>query len=305
MTETAHYDIHWLSRQSREHNISIGRFQHGDHVLHDHEFHELVIIEAGEGDHIIENGTWPIARGNVYLIPQGIRHGYRCRKDIILRNILFSDEAIQQAEPQLLSLPGVRALLNVDPGLRRKGIEGYRLNLSSSQLKKAVSYVDEMEKELHSRQSGYQSVTSGLLIQLIVFLSRIYQSPAHREQSRVLEIAMVITYLEFHADEKISLADLSEISGMSQRTLHRHFREAMGMTPAQYLRDYRIQQAKNCLSQSDASISEIAYSCGFCDSSHLSQTFRDTVGVSPREFRRMTRMTVTGKTHGAHGICPP
>lgn len=290
MTNVNHYDRQWLSQQSKEHEISIGRFHHGDHVLHDHEFHELVIIEAGKGDHVIEKGIWPITRGDVYLIPRGISHAYRTKTELTLRNILFTDEAIKAADARLFFLPGVRALLNVEPSLRRKGIEGFRLNLDGDQLKQAVLYADAMEKELKDQQSGYRSVTAGLLIQLIVFLSRIYQSPAHREQSRVLEIAMVITHIETHADKKISLSGLSKVAGMSPRTLHRHFREALGMTPAQYLRNYRIKQVKELLVTGNASVTEIAYSCGFCDSSHLSQSFHDSVGISPRQYRRNVKM---------------
>jgi AraC-like DNA-binding protein len=287
MTKTSHYNREWLHQQGFKHEISVGYFQHGDHVLHDHDFHELVIMEEGDGFHIIESCSWPITSGDVYLIPKGIRHGYRSKNGISLRNILFTDNAILTADARIFALPGVRALLNVEPNLRCRGMEGYRLNLDTRQLQEAVSYAERIEEELTHKKSGYASLVSSMLIQLLVFLSRTFQQLDLPASSRIMEVANVLVYLETHMEKRNSLAEISEIVGMSPRTLHRHFFASFGITPAQYLRNFRIQRAKEFLSDGTASVTEIAFSCGFCDASHFSRTFHEVVKLSPREYRRL------------------
>ena len=61
------------------------------------------------------------------------------------------------------------------------------------------------------------------------------------------------------------------------------------MTPFQYLVNFRINQSINLLSHSNKSISEIAYSCGFHDSSYYCKIFRQYNGVSPQQYRNNKR----------------
>lgn len=49
---------------------------------------------------------------------------------------------------------------------------------------------------------------------------------------------------------------------------------------------YRLNIAKQLLLESDFSITEIAYRCGFSDASYFSKVFRSSVGVSPLEYRK-------------------
>jgi AraC-like DNA-binding protein len=58
------------------------------------------------------------------------------------------------------------------------------------------------------------------------------------------------------------------------------------MTPIAYLNRYRITQAKRLLRETDQSITEIALTVGFSDSSYFSRVFRRETGLSPDAFRR-------------------
>lgn len=86
-----------------------------------------------------------------------------------------------------------------------------------------------------------------------------------------------------------SLDRLAELAGMSHVRLNRCFRNAYGKTVFAWLRDYRLEQARRHLLEGEASVTEIAFLCGFSSSSHLAAAFRERYGYCPAELRRQRR----------------
>ena len=91
-----------------------------------------------------------------------------------------------------------------------------------------------------------------------------------------------------------TLASLAEALDLSPRSLGRRFRDATGQSPMQYLRALRLREAKALLRQSDLSIADIAWRCGYGSPSRFAQAFRSATGLSPRSYR----MAVRGKRFG-------
>lgn len=79
---------------------------------------------------------------------------------------------------------------------------------------------------------------------------------------------------------------LAKDIGMSHTRLNRHFRKAYGMTVFSWLRNYRLERAKNYLKANERSITTIAFECGFSGASHFSQCFKKYYGCSPVEYRQ-------------------
>ena len=93
-------------------------------------------------------------------------------------------------------------------------------------------------------------------------------------------------YLNDNFKEKISLDIISRDVGISKYYLHRVFREINGNTPLEYLKNIRLEKAKNKLQYSKDSIFEIAFKCGFDNTAYFSNVFKKHVGLSPTQFRR-------------------
>lgn len=95
----------------------------------------------------------------------------------------------------------------------------------------------------------------------------------------------VLDYISHHLHQPIYLEDLAAIAGMSQYYFCRMFRQTMGVTPLQYVRQKRIERAKELLKQRHITILEISLQCGFVSPSHFSRQFYQLVGVTPKAFR--------------------
>jgi signal transduction histidine kinase/AraC-like DNA-binding protein/ABC-type sugar transport system substrate-binding protein len=104
------------------------------------------------------------------------------------------------------------------------------------------------------------------------------------ETQRLVRQAMA--YLHQHYAEPVSRYDLARHVGLVEDYLTHCFRQELGMTPIAYLNRYRITQAKRLLRETDQSITEIALTVGFSDSSYFSRVFRRETGLSPDAFRR-------------------
>jgi len=104
------------------------------------------------------------------------------------------------------------------------------------------------------------------------------------EARRLVRKAMA--YLHKHHAEALSRHDLAHHVGMNDDYLTYCFRQELGMTPIAYLNRYRIIQAKQLITTTDKSITDIALDVGFSSSGYFSRVFRREVGMSPEAFRR-------------------
>ncbi len=96
----------------------------------------------------------------------------------------------------------------------------------------------------------------------------------------------VLDRIEHSFQSEISLASLAEEAGYSRGHFLKMFRTSMGMTPHRYLLKRRTDHARTLLKRPEISIIDVAADCGFCSQAHLTQVFREHVGVTPGDYRR-------------------
>ncbi|MGH9355147.1 MAG: helix-turn-helix transcriptional regulator, partial [Terriglobia bacterium] len=89
--------------------------------------------------------------------------------------------------------------------------------------------------------------------------------------------------------EHLSLADISGAVGIHPIYLARQFRRFHKQSIGEYVRHLRIQFAMEQISKTNRSLSDLALAAGFSDQSHFSTTFRKLTGLTPRQFKEMSR----------------
>lgn len=100
------------------------------------------------------------------------------------------------------------------------------------------------------------------------------------------DIHSAIQFIQAHYGDPITVDDMIRDIPLSKYHFIRIFRRMMGITPYQYLMNYRINQSKHRLRLSDSSIAEIAAACGFSDSSNFISQFKKQVGQTPSQYQR-------------------
>jgi YesN/AraC family two-component response regulator len=92
-------------------------------------------------------------------------------------------------------------------------------------------------------------------------------------------------YIAEHCHETIRLRDLAEMLGFSEGHFARTFRKKFGVTFVRYLTEYRIQQSKKLLSDTQIPVEQIAYRVGINSYSYFCTCFKRICGLSPGAYR--------------------
>ena len=96
-------------------------------------------------------------------------------------------------------------------------------------------------------------------------------------------------FVDGHLGKEISLDDLADAAGLSRRHFARSFRQELGETPHRWLMQQRLEKAKEQLAETNASLCEIAESCGFSSQSHLTTALKQSAGMTPHRWRQHFR----------------
>ena len=102
-------------------------------------------------------------------------------------------------------------------------------------------------------------------------------------------IAQIQFWLRTNLNSELSLAELAEQFGLSQRSFTRRFKMATGIRATQYWQQLRIEAAKDLLASTNLSIQEISDHVGYQDQGHLTRLFKQNLSLTPKDYRAMVR----------------
>ncbi|MEM6698609.1 MAG: ATP-binding protein, partial [Bacteroidota bacterium] len=95
-------------------------------------------------------------------------------------------------------------------------------------------------------------------------------------------IQKVRSIVERHyTDDRFGLPQLCQKVGMSRSQLYRKMKALINIAPSDFIRTYRLQQAKRLLETTDLNVSEVVWEVGFTNLPHFSKIFQEEFGVSP------------------------
>ncbi|MCH6256295.1 AraC family transcriptional regulator [Puniceicoccaceae bacterium K14] len=109
------------------------------------------------------------------------------------------------------------------------------------------------------------------------------------------EMRLIVEYARERYREKISVADMAKVGGISVSTQERLFKKTFGLTPLTYLQKIRLNAACKLLRGTDTSLSEIATQCGFSDQTNMTRAFRLELKITPYRYRN--RFSGDGKSN--------
>lgn len=81
------------------------------------------------------------------------------------------------------------------------------------------------------------------------------------------------------------VGQMADACAVSRSVLQRRMKQLMGVSPADFLREARLKRACQLLKNSHTGVSDVAYQCGFSDPKYFSRCFRQSVGMSPSEYK--------------------
>ena len=113
-----------------------------------------------------------------------------------------------------------------------------------------------------------------------------------------------VAFIRHNYSYPIQVSEIADYVGIDRTYLYRIFMHQAGVSPKQYLSRYRLEEAKEMLVQTEYRITEIAYSCGYHDSSSFCRHFQKETKTAPARYRRLNgykkiekKAEISGKNH--------
>ncbi len=117
----------------------------------------------------------------------------------------------------------------------------------------------------------------------MVYVSQMIQSKRHLHISKIVLKAK--EYIDARYNEELSLTDISKEVAISPQYFSKIFKEEIGLSFVEYVREKRMDVAKELLKTKNYSVKEICYKIGYNDPNYFSRLFKKLVGVSPTDFK--------------------
>lgn len=111
--------------------------------------------------------------------------------------------------------------------------------------------------------------------------------------SHMARIGRAIACIREGFSDQLNVRQLADIAGMSPATFHRHFKAVTAMTPVQYQKQLRLQEARRLLLADGADVARIGYAIGYESASQFSREYRRLFGSPPGRDGQELRRSLT------------
>lgn len=122
-----------------------------------------------------------------------------------------------------------------------------------------------------------------------------YDAAIRANQGSRTHIEKACAYVQTHLDGDLSLSAVSEAVYLSKCHLCEIFRELVGCTFGDYVRQQRLTRARLLLRTTARTIEDIARSCGFQSATYFATVFKNELGMSPTQFRQASQQRQDGR----------
>lgn len=256
-----------------------------DFVVPWHWHEELEFNYAHEGIIIIEtlNRTYTIHQGEAYFINTNVMNTKR----------KGSPRAIEHAHlfhPVLLigHFRSVFQTKYLNPVLQNQSIEIMIIKKDTQSGKEFLRLLHKLTELFHEKDQEFR-IRSTLGQAWMVLMDEIAIQQTTKNASvfyKQERLKSMLNYLHTNYAKRLTLADLAKHAGVSEKECIRSFKAFFHQTPIEYLIEYRIEQAKRLLRETDEPVTNIAFMTGFNNSAYFGKTFRKIAQMTPKEYRQ-------------------
>lgn len=254
--------------------------------FHFHPEMELVYITKSYGKRIIGDCIEPFSEGDMVFIGSNLPHVWMNDEIFRKEHSNLKAEAIILYFDRTIFNPGfyemeeaikiTELFQNANRGIRITGETRYLIG-------------QKLKNLLH--QQDFEKVIGTLEILNILSKSReisFVTSDGYNpklKHSETDRLAKVYKYVQDHFSENINLTIIAEIANLTPQSFCRLFKKRTGKHFVEYLNEVRIASACKYLLDTDWSISEIAYHCGYKTVSNFNKLFKNITSSSPKLYR--------------------
>lgn len=252
-----------------------------DTDFHYHEFHKLVFFLSGKGNYLVGGRSYSLKPNDIILVERGAIHKAEISQSVLYeRIILYIDPAFLKSQSTEYS--------SLDYCFRTASEKrSYVIRPESERREELRRILSALEIAERSTDFGHDLMARALLIQLLIELGRGIDTEKYSyapEENSGEKTAEILSFLQEHLTEDISIDRLAEEFYLSKYHMMRLFRSRTGFTIHGYLIDKRLHLARELIEHGETAL-EACYSCGYKDYSAFSRAYKKRFQESPGRAR--------------------
>lgn len=260
--------------------------------MHTQGFYEINIVLSGSATHTIGERSLTVRTGDTFIIPPNVPHSYDGGEGFDVYHILLNPKFLEKNAAELQLLSAYSSLFRIDPLLREKTTAKLHFRLSEEEIAELSPFLERLTRRTEGSGAASAIMTNCEALSVIVWLCQAYERRAGSgEYSEDELFQRSIAFIYENCARHITIAELSEIARMSRTAYTVKFKRVTGTSPGKFQTRYRVEMAKNLLSETSLPVSQIATEVGCFDTSHLVRIFSLEIGVTPTEYRRQAGKT--------------
>ncbi|RQO66128.1 hypothetical protein DBR43_28255 [Pedobacter sp. KBW06] len=246
---------------------------------HKHSFYEVLWIEKGNAQHLIDQHTIDLHSDTLFFIAPGQIHELGHSENVKGYSIMFSEEflSLSHANPEMLA--GLSFLEN--------SYSRPSLSLAPQQSEELGDIIGMLLKE-SGRKDRSASIIRHLLLALLFQIQRMMAGEASSEADniQVLNLKKFKKLIEEYYKKETKLSFFSAQLFMTNAHLNEIAKKITGKTAGELIRERVLLEAKRMLIHGHWTVGQIASELGFKDFSYFSRHFKKQEGLTPAEFRK-------------------
>jgi AraC-like DNA-binding protein len=254
--------------------------------FHFHPEFELVYIVESFGKRIIGDSIEPFCKGDMVFIGSQLPH------------VWLNDEIFYKKIPDLKAKAWVLYFdKNIFAPLFYEMKESFRINEFFQNASRGICINGKTKEVIAEKlkcllpKNGFEKIVGFFEImhvlsesdELNFITSDGYSHSLHHSETD--RLSEVYKFVQQNFKDNIPLSTIADISNLTPQSFCRFFKKRTGKNYVEYLNEVRIAAACKYLLQTDWSISEIAYNCGYKTVSNFNKLFRNITGSSPKIYR--------------------
>lgn len=236
---------------------------------HFHSDYEIYYLVKGRMRYIISDRIFNLSAGDVALIPSGVIH-----------NTSYDDE---MTERLLINFSGT---LIGNTELLRVFSNGV-IRLSESKRFEFESLFKKICDEKTKDDAYSRELMISHLCEILVYLTRSTEravTPKLDGYSMIMQDA--VEYINKSYASEITLDSIAKKCSLSRSFFSKKFKEVTGFGFSEYLTLVRIKSAERLLAEGKKNVTDIAFECGFNDSSYFASKFKELIGITPKKYQK-------------------
>lgn len=252
---------------------------------HSHDFYELYIHVRGGQFFCVDSDRYELTPDVFILLPPFCMHG------LAHSSVMHDYErAWLNLSPELLEKLGC-GQVNLIALFRSYASRGHHLfQMTRRETETCVELMERLQRMNHCSSALDRFQSCSLIIAYLSVLCDVItrSAPLPAVPTGDTVIQQVLSYINEHYTQPVSVQDLARRFGVSVSYLSHEFSRYTGRSVYDYILYRRIMLSREMIT-SRASLNAIAFDCGFNDYSNFLRSFNKIVGMSPREYRELRR----------------